>query len=195
VLGTVGLELYRGIRARRRQYGESLSAAAFSLVWRNKRRWGGYIVHVGVVVAFFGIAGSAAYQNEAVETLAPGGTLEVDGYAMRYEGYRLEAVDDHIGAITDLSVWQDGRLVARLAAEATIPPQHGLSGATERVPPGEGLPRGDPETHQADVAGIYGLIRDLEGRAGREVKTPSTEVAIHASLSPSPRPDSERIST
>ncbi len=184
VVATVVLEFRRALRARRRQYGEPLPVAAASLVWRNKRRWGGYVVHVGVVVAFVGIAGSSAYRKETVETLDPGGTLHFDGYAMRYDGVRLEAVDDHIGAVTELSLFRDGAFLGRLRAEQRFHPNMvfpELRSAFLRAKASRG---GDPELHRKEVASMYDLIRELEGRAGREVKTPSTEVGIHASLSP-----------
>jgi cytochrome c-type biogenesis protein CcmF len=184
VLGTVGLELHRGVRARRAAHGESLGAAAGRLVWRNKRRWGGYVVHVGVVVIFFGIAGSGAWQKEHVQELAPGGVLEFDGYAMRYDGYRLEAVDDHIGAVTMLSLFQDGRRVGALEAEQRFHPNRifpELRTAFERA---RSLADGEPGAYQAAVAALYPLIERLERTERREVKTPSTEVAIHASVSP-----------
>src|SRR5690606_5666082 len=59
VLGTVAQEFVRGIRARRRLYGESLPVAAGRLVGRNRRRYGGYIVHVAIVVYFVAFTGGA----------------------------------------------------------------------------------------------------------------------------------------
>src|SRR5262249_26384955 len=52
VLATAVLEFVRGVRARRHQYGENPAIALVRLIDRNKRRWGGYVVHVGVVVVF-----------------------------------------------------------------------------------------------------------------------------------------------
>jgi cytochrome c biogenesis factor len=103
---------------------------------------------------------------------------------MRYDGYRLEAVDDHIGAVTEVSLWQDGRFVTRLEAEQRFHPNMVFPELRSAFLQAKATHGGDPAAHQAQVASLYGLIRDLEGRAGREVKTPSTEVAIHASLSP-----------
>lgn len=184
VLGTVVLEFHRGVRARRRQHGEALLRAAGSLFWQNKRRWGGYLVHVGVVVIFFGIAASSAYQKETTATLAPGGTLKFDGYDLRYDGWRLEAVDDHVGAITELTLWQDGRRVARLEPEQRAHPNMVFPELRDAFVAAKALRETDPAAHAEAALGLYGLIRDLEGRVRREVKTPSTEVAIHASLSP-----------
>lgn len=184
VLGTVALEFHRGIRARRVQHGESFPLALGLLVWRNKRRYGGYIVHVGIVLIFFGIAGSAAYQKEVVHELSPGEVLEVDGYQLRYDGYRLEAIDDHLGAVTEVSLFQDGRRVAALEAEQRFHPNMVFPELRDAFLRARTLSREDPRTYQDAVARLYALIEHLERGAGREVKTPSTEVAIHASMSP-----------
>jgi cytochrome c-type biogenesis protein CcmF len=79
VFATVVLEFWRGVRARRHQYGEDPVTALARLVWRNKRRWGGYVVHVGFVVVCIGVAASSAYKKETVEMVAPKGTLKIDG--------------------------------------------------------------------------------------------------------------------
>ncbi len=184
VLGTVALEFHRGSRARRAQLKESAPVALGRLVWRNKRRYGGYTVHVGIVLIFIGIAGSAAYQKETVQELSPGGVLEVDGYQMRYDGYRLEAVDDHVGAVTLVSLYQDGRRVAALEAEQRFHPNMMFPELRDAFLHAKALHGGDPRVYQDAVARLYPLIRHIEQGAGREVKTPSTEVAIHATMSP-----------
>src|SRR5438552_10940928 len=56
VAGTVGQELVRGVRARRAMASESVPLAAVQLVRRNRRRWGGYTIHVGMAVLFVGVA-------------------------------------------------------------------------------------------------------------------------------------------
>jgi len=74
------------------------------------------------VVIFLGIAASSAYQKEAVQTLMPGEMLEVDNYLMRYDGYRLEAVDDHLGAITNVALFDraSGRELERFSGHAGV---------------------------------------------------------------------------
>jgi len=183
VTATVVLEFWRGTRARRHQYGEAVPVALSRLVWRNKRRWGGYVVHVGFVVVCIGVAASSAYRKEVVELLEPKGTLKIDGYAMTYDGYRLEAKDDYIAAVTELSVWQDGKYVARLEAEQRSHPNMLFPELRTAFLHAKALPPGDPTTTAA-IQGLYTLMQSLEKRAGREVKTPSTEVAIHKSFSP-----------
>jgi cytochrome c-type biogenesis protein CcmF len=74
VVGTIVQEFYKGTRARRRMYDENALTAFFRLVGRNRRRYGGYIVHFGVVVLFAGFAGNA-FKKEYDITLNPGETF------------------------------------------------------------------------------------------------------------------------
>jgi cytochrome c-type biogenesis protein CcmF len=184
VLTTVAVEFARGVGVRRRQHGEGVLLALARLVERNRRRWGGYVVHVGVVIVFVGIAASSAYRKETVQLVDPGGTLQIDGYAMTYDGFRLEAVDDHVGAITELSVWQDGRFAGRLEASQRWHPNMLYPELRTAFHDAVAAKGGDPAAYRARIQGIFALIARLERTAGREVKTPSTEVAIHKSFSP-----------
>ncbi len=77
-------EFWRGTRARRRQYGESFATAFRRLVDKNRRRYGGYIVHLGMVSIFVGFTG-AAFNAEREATLVPGQTVEIGDYTLRYE--------------------------------------------------------------------------------------------------------------
>ena len=183
VLATMALEFYRGARVRVHQHGQSWPAALGSLVWRNKRRYGGYTVHVGVVLIFFGIAGSSAYRKEAVQVLEPGQAMTVDPYVLRYDGYRLEALDDHIGAITELTVFRGGRKIGTLEAEQRMHPNLVFPELRQAFLRAKLLRGQDPEAYRQSVAGLYPLIQRLEQQARREVKTPSTEVGIHKSFS------------
>ena len=183
VLATVVVEFWRGTRARRHQYGETLAVAFARLVWRNKRRWGGYTVHVGFVVVCIGIAASSAYRKETIQVLAPKDVLKIDGYAMTYDGYRLEALDDYLSAVTEVSVWQDGRFVARLEAEQRFHPNMLFPELRSAFVEAKALRGGDPERYTAAIRDLFTLINRLEAREQREVKTPSTEVAIHKSFS------------
>jgi cytochrome c-type biogenesis protein CcmF len=186
VLAAVAVEFYRGTRVRLRSFGESVPIALGRLVWRNKRRYGGYIVHVGIVVVFFGIAGSAAYQQEAVRLLRPGQLMAVDSYLMRYEGYRLEAVDDHIGAVTTVSVFdrRTGDPLGVLEPEQRFHPNMLFADLRSAFLHAKRLGASGSGDYQDAVAGLYDVIQRLESLAQREVKTPSTEVAILASMSP-----------
>jgi cytochrome c-type biogenesis protein CcmF len=106
VLATVIQEFWRGIRARHRQYGEAYPLAAVRLVGRNRRRYGGYIVHVGMVVLFVAFAGMA-FKTETQATLRPG------------ESASLRSPYGHTWTFTHLGVSQYNAL-NRLVTAGTI---------------------------------------------------------------------------
>jgi cytochrome c-type biogenesis protein CcmF len=85
VLAAIGQELWRGVRARRAMSRDSVPAALVALVRRNRRRYGGYTVHVGISVLFVGVAASSAFQDQRLVELRPGQTERIDGYAVTYE--------------------------------------------------------------------------------------------------------------
>jgi len=84
VLGSIGQEYFRGTRARRAVAGEPAPLALFALVTRNRRRYGGYIVHVGIAVLFVGIAASSSFQHASELSLSPGQSTKVGAYTVRY---------------------------------------------------------------------------------------------------------------
>ena len=84
VLATIGLEFGRGTRARRALAAESWPRAFSSLLARNRRRYGGYIVHAAIVLLAIGIAGSSAYQHVTDRKLTRGQSLAVGGYTLTY---------------------------------------------------------------------------------------------------------------
>jgi cytochrome c-type biogenesis protein CcmF len=79
-----------------------------SLVARNRRRYGGYVVHVAVVLLAIGIAGSSAYQSVAEGDLRPGDRLEVGGYTFVYRGLSQEARANHIALRAQGDVYRGG---------------------------------------------------------------------------------------
>ena len=84
VLASIALEFIRGTRARRSLSGGSWPGAFSALVARNRRRYGGYVVHAAVVLLAIGIAGSSAYDKVVEGRLAPDQTLAVGDYQLTY---------------------------------------------------------------------------------------------------------------
>jgi cytochrome c-type biogenesis protein CcmF len=84
VLAVVGQEFWRGVRARRAMSGDSVQRALVSLVRRNRRRYGGYLVHAGIAVLFVGVAASTAFQDVRDVRLAPGERTRISGYDITY---------------------------------------------------------------------------------------------------------------
>jgi len=85
VVAAVGQELWRGVRARRAMSRDSVPAALLAVVRRNRRRYGGYTVHVGIATLFVGVAASSAFQSQHLIELRPGQSDRVGGYTIAYE--------------------------------------------------------------------------------------------------------------
>ncbi len=117
VLHTIGHEFHRGARARTAMTGERYFPALLELVSRNRRRYGGYIVHLGVVFMFLGVTMSSVYRVEEIHTAKPGASFEVGDFTLRYDGVR-DLSDDHVARLAaDLTVSRDGREITSLHPE------------------------------------------------------------------------------
>jgi cytochrome c-type biogenesis protein CcmF len=121
VAGTIGQEFYRGVRARRRMHGESVPLAFLRLIERNRRRYGGYIVHVGVLIYFVAFAGMA-FKVEREATLKPGESVELRSpfghtYTFTQVGIsQYEALNRVVSAAT-VQVAVDGKPAGLLTSE------------------------------------------------------------------------------
>jgi cytochrome c-type biogenesis protein CcmF len=80
----LALELWRGATARRVLAGGSLPSALLGVVSRNRRRYGGYLVHAGIAVLLIGVAASSSFQTKRDVTLRPGESAVVDGREVTY---------------------------------------------------------------------------------------------------------------
>ena len=86
VFGTIVLEYYRGVRNRRQLAGEGYPTALGNLVTRNRRRYGGYIVHLGILLIALGVIGVNLHQQDIDVTLAPGESAVIGDYTLTYLG-------------------------------------------------------------------------------------------------------------
>ena len=121
VAGTIAQEFYRGVRARRRMHGESAPLAFARLVGRNRRRYGGYLVHAGVLIYFVAFAGMA-FRREIEATLKPGESATLASpfghtYTLTHMGIsQFETLNRIVSAATT-SVTKDGRSLGLLTSE------------------------------------------------------------------------------
>lgn len=99
-------EVVRGIRARRRSHGESAVTAFRKMVDKNRSRYGGYIVHMGMLFMFVGFAGKA-FSVEKDVTLGPGESTYLKGYAFTLEKHTFVERPNHRAVIVDLVVTRD----------------------------------------------------------------------------------------
>lgn len=121
VTATVIQEFARGARARHRQYGEPLALAAVRLLARNRRRYGGYIVHIGMVLLFVAFAGMA-FKTETQATLRPGESATLRSpyghlYTFTHLGIsQYDALNRHVTAAL-VEIRRDGKPAGRLKTE------------------------------------------------------------------------------
>ncbi|MFL5897009.1 MAG: cytochrome c-type biogenesis CcmF C-terminal domain-containing protein [Solirubrobacterales bacterium] len=107
-------EFWTGAAARRRLSGESAPAALVGLVARNRRRYGGYVVHAGVAVLLIGIAASSSFQTNRDVDLKPGESTAVDGRKITYVKPTVAVDSEKFTFGSVLRVEQDGKQVAHL---------------------------------------------------------------------------------
>ncbi|HYR32477.1 MAG TPA: heme lyase CcmF/NrfE family subunit [Gemmatimonadales bacterium] len=121
VLATVVQEFARGTGARHRQYGEPHVLAFGRLVARNRRRYGGYIVHVGMVLLFVAFSGMA-FKTETEATLRPGQSATLKspyGYTYTFTHLGIsqyDALNRQVTAAT-IEVRRDGKRIGILRTE------------------------------------------------------------------------------
>jgi len=121
VLGTIGQEFWKGIRARMKIHQENAAVASIRLVGRNRRRYGGYIVHFGMVTMFAAFAG-LAFKKEFDVTLRSGEKFEaVDPWGHRWaftsQGVsQFKTLNRYVTAV-GLAATRDGKPVGIIKSE------------------------------------------------------------------------------
>ena len=119
-LTTTLIEYWRGVQARRRSKGESYPVALTTLVSRNRRRYGGYLIHIGVILVAIGIVGSRFYQVETQQNLAIGESMTISSdlvgsYELTYHGLQESpSPDDRLITSASLSVTHNGQPAGEL---------------------------------------------------------------------------------
>ncbi len=85
VLTTVFMEFYRGVRARM-HYDANVFIAFKNLLFKFRRRYGGFIVHIGIMLMFIGITGSSAFGTEKEQSMKKGDVLKIKNYELTFMG-------------------------------------------------------------------------------------------------------------
>ncbi|MDM7995902.1 MAG: heme lyase CcmF/NrfE family subunit [Acidobacteriota bacterium] len=119
VIATIVEEFYKGARVRMKTRGENLLAAAANLTWKNKRRYGGYIIHLSIALMFLGFAGNA-FNRETTERVATGQEINVGGYTLKMTGYQEGETPTYQYGRAIVEAYRNGRLVRTLKPERRI---------------------------------------------------------------------------
>ncbi len=113
-LGTAVAEIARDVAARGRRHGEGPLGAFWALVGRNRRKYGGYIVHIGVILMALGVIGTRVYEIEADAVLGSGESADVGRYTLFFEELRQDVAEDHVGIRASVAVYLNGAYLATL---------------------------------------------------------------------------------
>jgi cytochrome c-type biogenesis protein CcmF len=116
VITAVGSEFLRGAGVIRTQTGKNLAAATVLLIRRNTRRYGGYIVHFGIVVLFIGIAGGAFNQSREAE-MGFGDSLNIGPYKLVCQSFTQDSNPNYDTEYALLDVYKYGKKLYQLAPE------------------------------------------------------------------------------
>jgi cytochrome c-type biogenesis protein CcmF len=112
----IAQEYGRAIRVRMRKGGESVFRAFFSLLRKNQQRYGGYIVHLGVVFVLMGTAGSVL-NEERLENIRPGSAVRLSDYRLEYLTARAIPKQHYGGAVARIALYRDDAPLGVLAPE------------------------------------------------------------------------------
>lgn len=113
VAGSMGVEFYRGARARQRSTGEGPARALGSLLLKSRRRYGGYLIHLSVVMMFVGFTG-AAFTTDQELVLAPGESGQVRDYTVTFEAEASRQEADKSVSAAALGLYRDGGFLCTL---------------------------------------------------------------------------------
>ncbi|WP_307310012.1 heme lyase CcmF/NrfE family subunit [Neobacillus driksii] len=111
------LEFYRGVKARRKMTKEKVYLSIYRLMTKNRRRYGGYIVHIGIAFIAMGIIGSQNYDVQTMKTVNLGDSIEVKDYRINYErlDQKREGINDIVYA--EMTVFRNGKRIGNIQPE------------------------------------------------------------------------------
>jgi cytochrome c-type biogenesis protein CcmF len=148
VTGTVSQEYYQAISARVRLHGESVWRAFATLLEKNQRRYGGYVVHLGIVFMMIGFSGSF-FNEELLENVNPGDSVSIHDYRLHYLTADPIPAQHYGGARARLALYKEERPVKVLTPE-------------KRMYWLEQQPTSSPAIHSTFTEDLYVILTALE---------------------------------
>jgi len=117
VISTILYEWFRGTRARHQVRAENYLKAFFGLIGANRPRYGGYIVHIAIILIAIGVVGSSVYEMEKEVTLRLGESIAIKNYTLTYENIDLYETQSKLVVTATLAVYNHGNLKGTLTPE------------------------------------------------------------------------------
>ncbi|OGC07674.1 hypothetical protein A2V82_13200 [candidate division KSB1 bacterium RBG_16_48_16] len=117
VFCTILIEFIRGTHTRARMRSENHLQALWRLVLLNKRRYGGYVIHIGVIMVIVGITGSSVFKQEKIATLVPGESFTIGSYQLTYRNLDSVREKGHGVVAAHLAVDKNGKALGELVPQ------------------------------------------------------------------------------
>ena len=159
---TITMEFLRGARVLRARTGANLLVAIGQLTMRNTRRYGGYVVHLGIVLVFIGLAG-AAFNLDKQMNMGPGSRMEIGPYTLICQTFTTRPEPNYTAERATIEAVRDGKQVMMLYPEKRFFPSNDMSGTMVAI----------YSTLKQDLYVVF---------AGRDPET--NQPVIHAYLNP-----------
>jgi cytochrome c-type biogenesis protein CcmF len=179
VFAAIGQEFFRGVRARRAMAGERVPVALLALIRRNRRRYGGYVVHLGMAVLFIGVAASSSFQHASELGLSPGQSTRVGAYTVHYLRPTATITPKydaaHTGSTLSLGAVLDVSKGRRHVA--TLNPSEGFYASSEGGGSVSSLIGGQPVSH---VSMDGGITRDVWSAVQPNIEAPQLQRILKA---------------
>lgn len=116
---TIVEEFVKATSIRAKIKGENFVVALTRLTLLNKRRYGGYIVHFGVVLVFIGLSGNA-YNRETSQTMALGDELKIGDYTLKLADYKEGETPNYVYGVPMLDAYKNGRFLRTMKPEKRL---------------------------------------------------------------------------
>jgi cytochrome c-type biogenesis protein CcmF len=113
-------EYVRGVRARMKAANEPVGRALVNLVSRNGRRYGGYLVHVGVLLIALAIVGNEFYQSEGQANLKTGESITVANYTLTYRALRSEPGPNYVDYVASMDMTRNGQEAGQIFPKKVV---------------------------------------------------------------------------
>ena len=121
------LEWWRGMRSRHRSTGENYPLALARLLAANRPRYGGYIVHLAVVMVALGVLGGSLFEQQRDVVLAPGESYEIADYRLTYLQTTQQTFADRTEYLSHLEVYREGELLETMQARRSFYPSFNMA--------------------------------------------------------------------
>ena len=121
------MEWYRGTASRHRSSNENYPLAFFRLIAANRPRYGGYVVHLAVVMVALGVIGTTFFNTQKDVVLSPGEIVTIKDFEIRYLGTTSEPKGNRTEFVSSIEVYRDGKLLDTLNPNRSFYPSFNMA--------------------------------------------------------------------